>query len=205
MGIEMGLFLYVVVILSAVFHEFMHGWMADQLGDPTAKQLGRLTLNPVKHIDPIGTLLLPLFMIFLAGGAFIGYAKPVPYNPYNLTDKKFGSTKVAFAGPAANFIIALLFSIVLRVVHISPFFSATISWVIYINILLALFNLIPVPPLDGSKLVMDLFPSTRFGLIRLSVFGIFFALIIAFWILPYITPLVYHIFAGEPFIPVRLF
>lgn len=200
-----SLFLYLVVIISAVFHEFMHGWVAYNLGDPTAKNMGRLTLNPLKHIDPIGTVLLPLFLITLTNGGFIGWAKPVPYNPNNLTDRKFGSTKVAFAGPAANFFIALIFGLIIRFLPLNPVLFVTFGWITYINLILGFFNLIPVPPLDGSKLVMDLYPKASLFLMRFSVFGIFFALMIAFIILAPLAGLFFRLIVGQPFIPVRLF
>lgn len=194
------LFLYVIIIFSAVFHEFFHGWMAFQLGDPTAKQAGRLTLNPIKHIDPMGTVIIPLFLLFFSG-AFIGWAKPVPYNPYNLSDKKWGSTKVAFAGPGANFLIALAFSFLLRFVPITGSFYIAVSWIVYINIFLGLFNLIPIPPLDGSKLIMDLFPQRSEQFARLGFMGIFLALFVAILIIPPIANLIFKIFAGAPFVP----
>jgi len=203
MSIEFGIFLYLVIIFSAVFHEFMHGWMASYLGDPTAKHAGRLTLNPLKHIDPMGTVVIPLLLLFFFGG-FIGWAKPVPYNPLLLRDKKYGSAKVGFAGPAANFIIAIIFGILLR--FISPeagaggaFFLA-INWVVYINIFLGLFNLIPIPPLDGSKLLMDFYPRSRSLLMQLSIFGIFFALIVAVMILPPVAHGLHWLFTGEAFL-----
>ena len=200
-----GLFLYIVVIISAVFHEFMHGWMANNLGDSTAKDLGRLTLNPLKHIDLIGTLLLPLFLILTTNGGFIGWAKPVPYNPYNLTDRKFGSTKVAFAGPAANFFMALIFGLIVRFIPLNSTLFVTFSWITYINLALGFFNLIPVPPLDGSKLLIDLFPKSAIFVMRFSVFGIFFALLIGFFILSPLSSLFFSLITGQLFTAVRLF
>lgn len=200
-----GLFLYIVVIISAVFHEFMHGWMANNLGDSTAKDLGRLTLNPLKHIDLIGTLLLPLFLILTTNGGFIGWAKPVPYNPYNLTDRKFGSTKVAFAGPAANFFMALIFGLIVRFIPLNSTLFVTFSWITYINLALGFFNLIPVPPLDGSKLLMDLFPRSTIFIAQFSVFGIFFALLISLFILSPFSSLFFSLITGQPFTAVRLF
>ncbi|PJE50766.1 MAG: site-2 protease family protein [Candidatus Yanofskybacteria bacterium CG10_big_fil_rev_8_21_14_0_10_36_16] len=193
-----SIFLYLVIIFSAVFHEFMHGWMANYLGDPTAKYAGRLTLNPLKHIDPLGTVIIPLLLLLTVGG-FIGWAKPVPYNPMLLSDRKYGSAKVGFAGPGANFMIALVFGIFIRFVAEGTPFYLALSWVIYINIFLALFNLIPVPPLDGSKLLMDFFPRARFAMMQLSFLGIFFALIIAVMILPQIAQGFYWLFTGASF------
>jgi len=196
---EFKLFLYIIIIFSAVFHEFMHGRMADYLGDPTAKNLGRLTLNPLKHMDLLGTVIIPLFLLFTMGG-FIGWAKPVPYNPYNLRDRKYGSAKVGVAGPAANVILALMFGILLRFLPLNDLMSVTFSWIVFINIFLALFNLIPIPPLDGSKLLMDLVPSSIRALSKLSYMGIFLALIIATTVLHPIASFIYNLIVGQGFI-----
>jgi Zn-dependent protease len=197
--IEFKLFLYTVVVLSAVFHEYLHGWMANFLGDPTAKYAGRLTLNPLKHLDPMGTVIMPLFLLFFFG-IFIGWAKPVPYNPFNLRDQKWGSTKVALAGPAANFCLALLFGLLLRFFPITGFFYAALGWVVYINIFLGLFNLIPAPPLDGSKILMDIFPGSRtLQALSQSFIGIFLALFIAILFLAPLANLFYLLFTGSPF------
>ena len=197
---EFKLFLYIIIIFSAVFHEFFHAWMANALGDPTAKHAGRLTLNPIKHMDLMGTVIIPLFLLFFVGG-FIGWAKPVPYNPHNLRDQKWGLTKVAFAGPGANFLIALIFALILRFVPIVGGFYIAISWIIYINIFLGLFNLIPIPPLDGSKLIMDLFPKRSQQFLQTGFIGIFLALFIAIMILSPIAQFIYRIFTGAQFIP----
>jgi len=174
------------------------------MGDPTAKNMGRLTLNPIKHMDPIGTVVLPLLLV-ITGSGFLGWAKPVPYNPYNLSDQKWGNTKVAFSGPAANFLLALIFAVVLRFTDLEIRLDAAISWIIFLNIYLGLFNLIPIPPLDGSKLLMDLFPSTRQYLAQLSVFGIILAIFVAFIILPDLSDLIYRLFVGDIFVFPRLF
>src|SRR3989338_7191179 len=112
-GFLLGVFQVLVLIFSVVIHEVSHGVMANSLGDPTAKNLGRLTLNPLKHLDFFGSILLPLFTFF-AGGFVFGYAKPVPYNPNNLRDRKYGPAKVAIAGPLSNIILAILFGLTLR-------------------------------------------------------------------------------------------
>src|SRR4030042_1933150 len=172
-------FLYMVVVMSAVFHEYCHGWMANFLGDPTGKYAGRLTLNPLKHLDLMGTVIIPLFLLFFLGG-FIGWAKPVPYNPYNLRDQKYGSTKVAFAGPGANFSLALIFGLVIRFLPVSQTLLIPLTWIVYVNIFLGLFNLIPLPPLDGSKLLMDFFPrSNALRVLEQSLIGFFLAIMLA--------------------------
>ena len=159
----------VPVLLSVVFHEVAHGWMAYRLGDDTAKKMGRLTLNPIPHIDPMGTVFLPLIMIILGGPVF-GWAKPVPFNPYNFNrnvDARNGAMWVALAGPVSNLILAFVFSFILVATKkflsgFPPilFFSITqlASALIFINLVLAAVNLIPIPPLDGSKILMRFLP-----------------------------------------------
>ena len=196
---EFKIFLYIIVVTSAIFHEYFHGWAAFQMGDPTAKYAGRLTLNPLKHIDPLGTVIIPLFLLFFFGG-FIGWAKPVPYNPYNFRDQKYGSSKVAMAGPGANFLIALIFGLLLRFVPLGSFLVIAFTWIVYVNIFLGLFNLIPIPPLDGSKLIMDFFPQSRiFQVLAASPLSIFLAIIIAITFMPFLSSLLYYLIAGSPF------
>jgi Zn-dependent protease len=196
-------FIYAVIVLSAVFHEYAHGFMAYRLGDSTAKNAGRLTLNPFAHMELMGTVVIPLFLLYF-GGIFIGWAKPVPYNPFNLRDKKYGSLKVGIAGPGANIAIALILGTLLRlasagifnVLPVSGFFWQAIGLIVYINIFLALFNLIPIPPLDGSKVLMDLFPRAGHALARFGVFGIMLALFLAFMILPTLANLIFYAISG---------
>ncbi len=162
----------VVVIFSSILHECAHGYVAYRLGDPTAKNAGRLTLNPAAHLDPFGSIILPLLMAFM-GGPIFAYAKPVPYNPYNLRNHRVGEVLVALAGPCCNILQALvgalLYALVLRGAPIAlmgtP--SSILAWVawflivfVQVNLVLAFFNLIPLPPLDGSK-VISLFLSDR--------------------------------------------
>lgn len=206
-SITQKLFLYVVIVLSATFHEYSHGLMAYKLGDSTAKDAGRLTLNPLAHLDMWGTVIVPLFLLFSPAGVFLGWAKPVPYNPYNLKDPKYGSLKVGIAGPGANFIIALVLGIFLRVALtgvlgttiFSEFFLSAVAMIVYINIFLALFNLIPLPPLDGSKVLMNLFPRFSRGIMSLGFFGIFFALIVAFFVLSPLAGLTFQLITGQAF------
>lgn len=159
MDFPTAIFQIAILIFSAVIHEISHGAMANHLGDQTAKLMGRLTLNPVKHLEPFGSVLLPLTTYLASGGSFLfGWAKPVPFNPMNLKDPRWGSAYIALAGPAANFAIALVFGLVLRFVQFpaTEFFFAMqdiFTVVVFINILLGVFNLVPIPPLDGSKLL----------------------------------------------------
>lgn len=153
-----------ILILSIVLHEVAHGFAANWLGDPTARLAGRLTANPLPHIDPLGSVIIPA-MLFLSGTPFLfGYAKPVPYNPYNLRNQKWGESMVAVAGPAANFILAFIFALIIRfseVLGLSAAFIEMAGYIVFINILLAVFNSIPFPPLDGSKIIVPFLP---FGL-----------------------------------------
>ncbi len=157
----------IVLIVSVILHEVAHGYMANWLGDPTARLQGRLTLNPVSHIDPIGSLALPLLLLVMQSPMLIGYAKPVPYNPYNLRGR-YGEGLVAFAGPGTNILIALIFGLLVRFGGVAmpmELIQAFVT-VAYINLLLALFNLIPIPPLDGSKVLSSLFEALHPSLAR---------------------------------------
>jgi Zn-dependent protease len=163
------IFYLIVLIFSVVTHELAHGYVAYSLGDPTAKYEGRLTLNPLKHLDIFGSVFLPIMLLIttwaLPGGPFIfGWAKPVPINPYNFRDKKYGEIKVSIAGPASNFLLAIFFGLILRfiptsVLVLNPGIEIAITMIVYTNILLAVFNLIPIPPLDGSWILFNLLPA----------------------------------------------
>jgi len=170
--------LIVVLIFSIVIHEVAHGAMAYHLGDPTAKYAGRLTLNPIPHLDPIGSILLPVFLIIIGSPFLFGWAKPVPFNPYNLRDQKYGSAKVALAGPASNLLVALTFGLAIRFFPAIAGFPGILD-IVLINILLAVFNLMPIPPLDGSHILFTFLPSSmwrframfnQYGLLILMVF-----------------------------------
>ena len=165
-----GILLYCVLLFSLVFHEFGHAWTALQCGDDTAKQMGRVTLNPAAHIDPIGTVVFPLLQIF-SGVPLIGWARPVPFDRRKLRHPGRDDVLVALAGPAFNLILALTAALLMRVdglflggaqsgavATIHAFARATLPLFLQINVLLALFNLIPMPPLDGSYLVNHFLP-----------------------------------------------
>lgn len=147
----------IAVIMSIVIHEVSHGFAALLLGDETAKLAGRLTLNPIPHIDLLGTIIIP-GLLFLSPSPFLfGYAKPVPFNPYNLKGR-YADGMVAFAGPLSNILIAVVLAIIYQVFPINDFFQEVIKITILLNLFLAFLNLIPIPPLDGSKVVASLMP-----------------------------------------------
>ena len=180
----------VPIVFSIVLHEVAHGWMAYRLGDPTAKNMGRLTLNPIPHIDMMGTVILPLVMLFLGGPVF-GWAKPVPFNPHNFhrhIDIRKGTMWVALAGPGSNLTLALIFSFVLVLVNKFVPTSLTLVYVplfqlaqavIYLNLFLAFLNLIPIPPLDGSKVVKRFLPVRYYNLyLRLERYGMIILIVL---------------------------
>ncbi len=155
------IFQIIILIFSVVVHEVSHGTMAYYLGDMTAKRAGRLTLNPLPHIDMMGSVILPALMVFTHSPILFGWAKPVPYNPYNLRKGgRWAETLVAFAGPASNFALAIIVGLAMRfgIVPSEAFSLAFMA--VFINILLGIFNLIPIPPLDGSKVLPSLLPRT---------------------------------------------
>lgn len=157
MQIVDAVFVVAIIIFSAVIHEVMHGVAADKLGDPTARLQGRLTLNPIPHLDPFGSVLLPIILALTNSPIFFGWAKPVPYNPYNLRPGRFSEAIVAGAGPASNLVIALLGGLIIRSGAVSGL-EPMLFLIVVVNVMLFLFNLIPVPPLDGSKVLEGLLP-----------------------------------------------
>jgi Zn-dependent protease len=197
---------YVIILLySVIIHEVAHGVMALWLGDSTAKYAGRITANPLKHIDPWMTIAMPILMLLMTGGKFaFGGAKPVPYNPYNLKNQKWGPALVALAGPLSNIIIAAVFAIAAQFIAIPAAAKVDIisnfnNWgqvatvisgsfgsilyelaviVIFWNVLLAFFNLIPIPPLDGSKLLFSVIPIKMETMAIFEQFGFVFLLIV---------------------------
>lgn len=189
------IFIIIALIVSIILHEMAHGYAANWLGDPTARLQGRLSLNPLVHIDPLGSIIIPGLLFFSSAGFIFGWAKPVPYNPYNLSDQKYGEAKVAAAGPAINLVLALVFGLLIRsadTLGLNTAFVDLASYIVYLNILLAFFNLIPIPPLDGSKIVVAFLPFSaqlkyqeftswfqRFGL--LGTFAFIFIFINLLW------------------------
>jgi Zn-dependent protease len=194
----------IILILSVVIHEVSHGYMADRLGDPTPRLQGRLTLNPIRHLDPVGSVLVPLILAVTNAGFIFGWAKPVEYNPYNIKNKRQGEFLIALAGPLSNIFIALIFSLIIRAVanvssEMTPFLEISI-YIVLINLILALFNLIPLPPLDGSKLLFSILPQ-QYGRFRmvLEQYSPIFILIVVFFlwrIISPVVPAVFKIFTG---------
>ncbi len=198
------IFSIVVLVVSVILHEVAHGYMANYLGDPTARLAGRLTLNPIAHIDPIGSILLPALLAVTGSPLLIGYAKPVPYNPYNLRGK-FGETLVAASGPGTNLLLALLFALIIRFGAVSmtaPMLGA-FTIIVYVNLVLAFFNLIPIPPLDGSKVLSGILPRAlahKYDLFRVNferlgiLSGTLLVLVVFYLLLPYFSMLIKTIF-----------
>lgn len=207
------IFQIIVLIFSVVIHEVSHGYAALALGDKTAQYAGRLTLNPLKHIDPFGSILLPVVSYFF-GGIIFGWAKPVPYNPHNLRNQKWGPALVGIAGPGANMALAAIFGLMIR--FLPKFansssglfifnFITIASAIALLNLVLAVFNLVPIPPLDGSKVLFALLP-WRWNSIQLFLerYGFFILLLFIFFFAQWLLPIVlfgFRIISGSsPFL-----
>lgn len=191
-------FQILILIMSVVVHEVAHGYTASLLGDQTARYEGRLTLNPLKHLDLFGSFILP-FLSYTLGGFIFGWAKPVPYNPYNLRPGRWSEAQVAIAGPASNILLALIFSLILRFGvsggWANPAFVQITAVIVFINILLAIFNLMPIPPLDGSKILFAFLPDKFFELRNFfERYGLVLVIIFIFFVWQFIAPLSYFLF-----------
>jgi Zn-dependent protease len=160
MDLATQLFFFVVLILSIIVHEVAHGWAAYALGDPTAKMAGRLTMNPIPHIDLFGSIILPVLCVLTPGGFMFGWAKPVPYNPYNLKNQRWGEAIVGSAGVLTNLFLAVLFAGIARVAFSGGYeeFAGLAAMVVLVNLYLGLLNLIPFPPLDGFTVLRGILP-----------------------------------------------
>lgn len=175
------IFSLIVLLLSIMLHEIAHGSMALRLGDSTAKYAGRLTLNPIKHIDIFGTIILPLLLIVTGSPFIIGWAKPVPINPFNLRDPKWGMLKVAIAGPSINFFLAIIFGLAIRFIALPETMSILFSIIVIYNFAWGIFNLIPIPPFDGAHILFTFLPD-RYNQLKffLHQYGIFIFIFILF-------------------------
>lgn len=171
--ISILIFLPIVTI-----HEYAHGWVANRLGDPTARDAGRLTLNPLAHIDPMGTILLPAMLILMGSPFVFGWAKPVPVNPRYFRNPRRDMMWVGMAGPGANLVLAILAALVVKSGIVPSHLVGLFGIIILINLILATFNLIPIPPLDGSRILMGLLPREQaYAYMRIEPYG--FIIIIA--------------------------
>ena len=212
------IFSIAILILSVVVHEVSHGYIAYLLGDPTAKRAGSLSMNPLKHLDLTGSFIVPLMLVLLKSSFVFGWAKPVPYNPYNLKNQKWGPGLVAISGPLSNFLIAGVFGLValflpldqtakteigLAAVNGAAIFGAGYapalfyfsSMVVWINVFLGIFNLIPIPPLDGSKVLFSFLPyKWTNAQIFLEKYGFFILLFFLFSFSSVLLPVVFFLF-----------
>lgn len=185
----------VILIMSVVLHELSHGYVAELLGDPTPRNQGRLTVNPLKHLDPFGSVIVPI-ITSIAGFTF-GWAKPVQWNPHNVKNRRVGELLISLAGPLANVLIALVFGLVIRsgLAGSSIAFISIAAYIVAINITLAVFNLIPIPPLDGSKVLFSLLPQ-KYAHIRhgFEQYSIFLVLLLVFFLWRFVEPLIPFLF-----------
>ena len=203
-----GIFYVAVLIMSVIIHEVAHGYSAHLLGDDTARLNGRLTLNPLRHLDPFGSVILPLLLIIMNAGFVIGWARPVPYNPANLRNCRIGNFIVAISGIAANLAIAIIFGLLIRFAPsfglppynpnpllLNPFYTIA-SIIVIVNLVLALFNIIPIPPLDGSKVLFSFLP-VRLHYIEefLERWGMFLLLFFIIFLWSTVAPIIYYAFS----------
>lgn len=191
------LFQLAILILSIVIHELSHGYTAYFLGDPTAKYAGRLTLNPIKHMELFGSFIVPIITSLLPGGIVFGWAKPVPFNPYNLRSEKWGEAMVAIAGPLSNIFIALVFGSIIRFFgdSLSSSMFTILALITLVNITLAIFNLMPIPPLDGSHILYSLL-SYKYSYIKENIQrnALIYILIFIFVLWRFFEPLIPWLF-----------
>lgn len=195
----MIIFQLIILLFSVIIHEVSHGTMAKQLGDDTAERMGRLTLNPLAHLDFFGSFLMPLLLYFTTSGRFVfGWAKPVPYNPLNLKHPRRDTALVAFAGPMANLLLALTLGLIIRLNFLPENLVYYLAYIVLINISLAIFNLVPLPPLDGSKIFLYFFPSQKleFFLLQYGNLLLIFFLIFGWQLIQPLISILFLLFTG---------
>ncbi|MGC8651255.1 MAG: site-2 protease family protein [Minisyncoccia bacterium] len=200
--IQLSQFFSIIVLLfSVVIHEVSHGWAALKLGDDTAEKMGRLTLNPIPHLDLFGSILLPLMLLLSHVGIVFGWAKPVPYNPLKLRNPARDSALLALAGPASNFVLALTFGLLIRglnYLHSGLSLTPFLGLIVQINLVLAIFNLLPIPPLDGSHIFFYLWPFPKLEMFLYQYSFVILLIFILFgWNLIYpLISLLFHLLTG---------
>ncbi len=198
---EIAFISVIVLIISVIIHEMAHGYAAEALGDPTARIAGRLTINPLVHIDPLGSVLLPALFVLSGSPVVFGWAKPVPFNPNNITGSKwkerYGGALVAAAGPAVNIFLAIIFGLCIRFGSFDTALTQFFLVIVMVNSALAIFNLIPVPPLDGHHILASVLPySLRQKYLSLYQYSFIFIFIAAFVLWQLVSPLVVLLVRG---------
>ncbi|MCX6751971.1 MAG: site-2 protease family protein [Candidatus Nomurabacteria bacterium] len=201
-----AVFYIIILIMSVVIHEVSHGFLAEYFGDNTARNAGRLTLNPLPHLDLFGSIFLPIILVLSHSPFLLGWAKPVPYNPNNLSNKKWGTIAVAGAGVLANFSTAIIFGIIIRFTSHSALpdgFYFITSVIVIINLALGIFNLIPIPPLDGSKILFSFLPQSASSFIfAYEQYSLIILLVFIVSLSPYLSPVLgflFHFLTGLAF------
>lgn len=198
---ESAFILVIILMVSVILHETAHGFAAEALGDPTARLAGRLTMNPLVHIDPLGSVILPLLFVLSGSPIVFGWAKPVPFNPRNITGtkwkEKYGGALVAAAGPAVNILLAIIFGLLVRFGVFGAELTGFFFMIVLVNCALALFNLIPIPPLDGHHILASALPPTwRQKYLALYQYSFIFIFIAAFVLWQFVSPLVILLVKG---------
>lgn len=198
---EIAIISVIVLIISVILHEMAHGYAAEALGDPTARMAGRLTMNPLVHIDPLGSVVLPALFVLSGSPVVFGWAKPVPFNPANIRGTKwkerYGGALVAAAGPAVNILLVIIFGLLIRFGNLDIALTQFFLVVVMVNSALAIFNLIPVPPLDGHHILASVLPySLRQKYLALYQYSFIFIFIAAFLLWRLVSPLVVVLVRG---------
>ncbi|HMQ02050.1 MAG TPA: site-2 protease family protein [Candidatus Doudnabacteria bacterium] len=189
-----------IILFSVIVHEICHGLVAEKLGDSTARDAGRITLNPIPHIDPYGSILLPGILIAVGSPILLGAAKPVPVMFEHLRPRKLGMALVSIAGPASNFLLAILFAIPITLGLVTGFMEKIWTYAVFINLILGTFNLLPIPPLDGSKILASLLPDEiMYRILEFERFGFFLIIILLLlgvlgWVLWPVVDIFFRIF-----------